>query len=81
VAYRKINWRADITLTDDEVCRYLYGNGAGRYSAFIVRCGIYDSTKLPAVLLGETFSFEDYVRIWIKDNDAVSVSMNIEFSS
>jgi hypothetical protein len=71
----------DITLTDDEVCRYLYGNGAGRYSAFIVRCGIYDSTKLPAVLLGETFSFEDYVRIWIKDNDAVSVSMNIEFSS
>jgi hypothetical protein len=38
-------------MSDDEVCERLYGpSGKGRFSAFIVRCGIYDNSKVPTSL-------------------------------
>jgi hypothetical protein len=43
------------TLSDEEVCSRLYGaNGSGRYTSFIVRCGIYDNIEMPTVLLQST---------------------------
>jgi hypothetical protein len=69
------------TLSDDEVCRQIYGpEGAGRYSAYIVRCGIYDSSKVPTILLAaetnEMSLFETYVHIWNSHNDEVGLHVS-----
>jgi hypothetical protein len=54
--------RKGFPMSDEEVCEALYGpNSAGRYSAIIIRCGIYSNE--PCVLLRSKDSSFTYAKV------------------
>jgi hypothetical protein len=57
-----VTTRKGFPMSDEEVCEALYGsNSAGRYSAIIIRCGIYSNE--PCVLLRSKDSSFTYAKV------------------